>query len=401
MNRQPLSDLKVVELARGISGPYCAKMLADMGAEVIKAEEPGSGDELRNQGPFPEDIPHPERSGEFLYLNANKLGITLNLRTSTGREIFKELLSRADAFVSSHSVKMLTALGLDYPSVKQINPKMVMTTITPFGHSGPYRDYKAYDLSITAGGAMSYSTGRPDREPISTPGSQGSYYAGISAAAATMVALYAREVKGIGQHVDISQIAAIGLPFALAASVAIRGEAYAQRFGHRLGGVYPYTILPCKDGYYRFCTIEDSMWRRVVEMMGNPEWAEDPRFESSPSRFDHADELDALMAPWLMAHTKEEIHGLCRRYKVPGTPVQTMEEVVKDAHMNAREFFVEIDHPEAGTWKYPGPPGNYSSFRWQVKRPAPRLGEHNEEVFCRRLGRSRQDLADYRRCGVI
>ena len=401
MANQPLSDLTVVELTQGISGPYCTKMLADMGAEVIKVEEPGSGNFLRGQGPFPDDVPDPERSGEFLYLNTNKLGITLNIKTRRGRKILGELLSQADVFVESYPRQMMEELGLHYEAVKKLNPKLVMTSITPFGHTGPYRDFKAYDVSITAAGAMSYSTGSPDREPLSMPASQGSYYPGANAAAATMLALYVRDVKGIGQDVDLSQIACFGMSFAIAGGVAIRGEVYAQRFGHRLGGVYPYTVLPCKDGYFRLCTIEESMWQRVLEMMGNPEWGKDSRFADTSSRFQHADELDALMGPWLMSHTKAELYKLCRDKRVPGTPVQTMEEVVNNEHLNAREFFVKIEHPEAGKLTYPGAPCKYSTLRWEVRRPAPRLGQHNEEVYCGRLGYTEQDLADQRRAGVI
>jgi len=159
--------------------------------------------------------------------------------------------------------------------------------------------------------------------------------------------------------------------------------------------------LPCKDGYFRFCTIEESMWQRILEMMGNPEWADDPRFVDSPSRYQHADELDSLMAPWLMSHTKAEIHRLCRKYKAPGTPVQNMEEVVNNEHLKKRGFFVETAHPEMGKIKFPGAPCKFSSLSWELKRPAPRLGQHNEEIYCGRLGYSKQDLVEKRSTGVI
>jgi crotonobetainyl-CoA:carnitine CoA-transferase CaiB-like acyl-CoA transferase len=189
--------------------------------------------------------------------------------------------------------------------------------------------------------------------------------------------------------------------FAIAGGVAIRGEAYAQRFGHRLGGVYPYTVLPCKDGYFRLCTIEESMWERVLEMMGSPEWGEDPRFQDSFSRFQHADELDALIIPWMMAHTKAEIYELCREKRVPGTPVQTVEEVVNNDHLNERGFFVEIENEYGEVQKFPGAPCKYSTLKWDLRHPAPRLGQHNEEVFCNRLGHQRERLVDYRRTNVI
>ena len=397
----PLADVKVIELAQGISGPYCAKMFADMGAEVIKVEEPGSGDFLRGQGPFLDDLPHPERSGEFLYLNANKLGITLNIRTATGREMLIQLLSQADIFVESYPRQTMETLELNYAALRKLNPRLVMTSITPFGHTGPHRDFRSYDIGITAAGALAYMTGSPDREPLSTPGSQGSYYSGANAAAATVLALYGRDLKGIGQHVDLSQIACFGMQFSVAAGAVIRGSAYGRRYGQRIGGIYPYGVLPCKDGYFYVCTIDDRMWQRILEMMGNLEWAKDTRFATTSSRFECADELDGLLSPWFMAHTKAEIYKRCREERVPGVPMQTMEEVVNSEHLKAREFFVQIEHPEAGKLEYPGAPSKCSTLGWQLRRPAPLLGQHNREVLCARLGYTEQDLADLRRSGVI
>ena len=181
MGQKIFEGLKVVEYGNLVSAPYCTKLLAGLGAEVIKVEMPGVGDEARKHGPFPNDTPHTERSGLFLSLNSNKLGITLNLDTQAGRNILKKLLEDADVFVENNAPKHMEELGLDYASLEKINPRLIMASITPFGQSGPYRDYKAYDINCAAAGGVSIGIGYPDREPLALPLSQGDYQAARSA----------------------------------------------------------------------------------------------------------------------------------------------------------------------------------------------------------------------------
>jgi crotonobetainyl-CoA:carnitine CoA-transferase CaiB-like acyl-CoA transferase len=183
---QALSPLKVVEYGSFVSAPYCGKLMADLGADVIKVEDAGAGDEARRYGPFPEDVPHPEKGGLFLYLNANKRGITLNLKTVTGRRILKELLKEADVFVENNPPKVMTELGLDYESLRFLNPRLIVTSITPFGQTGPYRDYKGYAINTAGLGGQSMRTGEPGREPISPPLSQSHYQSGAMAASARL-----------------------------------------------------------------------------------------------------------------------------------------------------------------------------------------------------------------------
>ena len=203
--RKIFDGLKVVEWGNLVSAPYCAKLFADLGAEVMKIERPDIGDEARQHGPFPEDIPNQEKSGLFLSLNTNKLGITLNLESEKGKDILKRLLKDADVFVENNPPQLMVELGFDYNSLSGINPRLIMASITPFGQTGPYRDYKAYELNCSAAGGVLVGVGYPDREPLKLPLSQGSYQAGASAATAIMIALLARDKINEGQYIDISE----------------------------------------------------------------------------------------------------------------------------------------------------------------------------------------------------
>ena len=403
MAEQALSGLKIVEWGSFISAPYCTKLMADLGAEVIKVEEPGSGDESRRHGPFPNDIPHLEQSGLFLYLNTNKLGITLNVKTQAGQEILKELLKEADVFVENNPPQHMADLGLGYSTLKELNPRLIVTSITPYGQTGPYKDYRGYALNTAALGGQSMRTGEPNREPLAPALAQSHYQSGSMGAVATFGALISRMSTGSGQHVDISESdvwATVHLGHGVHLGV-FEGRK-AIRAGHRTISVYPWCILPCKDGYMCLIAIQGYQWKRFLEAMGNPEWMGDPRFRDRIAMaWEYADEVDSLVEAWLIEHTKEEIFEMCRERQITFAPVRDIAEVAHDPHFEERGYFVEIDRPRTGTMKYPGAPYKLSETPWQLRRPAPLLGEHDEEIYSGRLGYSREDLARLRRGGII
>ena len=406
MRRGALSDVKVVELAEFISGPYAAKMFADMGAEVIKVERPNVGDVTRRLGPFPNDVPHPERSGQFRYLNSNKLGVTLNTNVATGVKILKELLSQADVFIESNPRRTMKKLELDPNSLlTKVNPRLVVTSISPWGHTGPYRDYKGYDISITAASNVSCRLGFRDQEPLQMPAYQGSYYAGVNAAAATMAALYARDMGGLGrgQHVDISQIACFATQFTLQATIFLHEQGVSIRTGRQMPGVYPYTTLRCKDGSVLLASLEEKHWQSILEAMGNPEWANDPRFATVRSRYPHRHELNTLIESWLVSHTVADLIRLWKETKgtVAMSPFLSVAELVRSEHLEEREFFVEINHPVAGKLKCPGAPYKLSETPWEMRYPAPLLGQHNEEIYCGRLDYSKDELVQLHATAII
>jgi crotonobetainyl-CoA:carnitine CoA-transferase CaiB-like acyl-CoA transferase len=392
LGEQALAGLKVVEYGEFISAPYCTKLMADLGAEVVKVEEP-----------FPEDVPHPERSGLFLYLNANKMGVSLNVEAATGRRIFTDLVREADIFVENNPPRRMADLGLDYDSLKEINPRLIVTSITPFGQTGPYRDYKGYALNTAGLGGQSMRTGEPQRPPLAPALSQSHYQGGSMGAASTMAALFARMATGLGQHVDVAEAevwATIHLGHGVHLGV-FEGRK-SIRSGHRTISVYPWCILPCKDGYMCLIAIQGYQWKRFLEVMGEPEWMTDERFRDRiMMSWQYADEVDALVETWLVDHTKEEIFRMCREGQITFAPVRDIDEVMNDPHFKERGYFVEMDRKYAGKLTYPGAPYQLSETAWQLMRPAPLLGEHNEEIYCNRLGYSREELVKLRRTGII
>ncbi len=410
MTNEALSGLRVLEYGNLISAPYCTKLFADLGAEVIKIEDPERGDEARGLGPFAEDTPHPEMSGLFLYLNTNKLGITLNLRSTTGRDIFKELVKQADAFVENNPPKVMEELGLDYESLSQLNPRLVMTSITPFGLTGPYRDYKAHDLHIWQMGGIGYLstliyptvvfTHRHRSRPLRAGGRQADFTAAMHAAVATMTALLAGDAIGSGQQVDLSAQEAVA---------SVGSEAHVPRWtyagdlevGERGWIVYPIGLFPCRDGYVNLFCVDDWHWDNLMKLMGNPEWASQEIFKDRFIRGENWQVLEVLLADWFKERSVAEVYQAARRERVPLFPANTVADVLASVHLAERGFFEEIEHPVAGRAKYPGAPYKLSRTPWRVVRPAPLLGEHNEEVYLKRLGFTRQDLVKLRESGVI
>ena len=406
MPEQALSDVKVVDLTWHISGPYCTKLLADYGAEVIKVEKPGAGDPARRMGPFFHDDPHPEKSGLFLHLNTNKKGITLNLKTSTGRKILKDLLQDADLLVESFRPHVMPGLGLDYETLEQINPKLVMVSISSFGQTGPYSEFKATEIVEYAMGGEMCSTGIAGREPLKLGGNVVQYQAGTVAAVSVMGALFAAGLQGEGQHVDVSLMET-------QAGSADRRIIYL--LGYACAGVpttrwpppreavrmliMPQGVYPCKDGFVNTLSLPQ-WWPRYIEAMEMPELKDDPRFQNIFSA-EAGMEFDALWYSWLADHTKAELFDKFLRAKIASAPVNTPADLLDSPHLKERGYFTEIDHPQTGTVVYPGAPVNLTESPWQVHRPAPLLGQHNEEILCDRLGYKREELVKLRESGVI
>jgi crotonobetainyl-CoA:carnitine CoA-transferase CaiB-like acyl-CoA transferase len=400
---QALSGLKVVECGSFISAPYCGKLMADLGAEVIKVEEPGTGDEARGYGPFPGDVPHSERSGLFLYLNGNKLGVTLNVRTATGRQILVDLLKEADVFVENNPPAEMSSLGLDYAALAAINPRLIVTSITAFGQSGPYRDKKGYALNTAGLGGQTMRTGEAGREPLAPALWQSHFQGGSMGAAATMGAVLARLGSGKGQHVDISEAEVWAtIHHGHGVHLGVFEGRKSIRAGHRTISVYPWCILPCKDGYMCLIAIQGYQWKRFLEAMGMPAWTNEERFQNRIiMAMEHADEADALVTTWLLDHTKDEIFQICRDKQITFAPVRSVAEVADAAHFKERAYFVEMDRPHTGSLQYPGAPYMLSETPWRLKAPAPTLGQHNEEVYSGRVGYSEEELVTLRRGNII
>jgi CoA:oxalate CoA-transferase len=397
---QALSGAKVLEYCSFVSGPYCAKLIADLGAEVIKIEEPGTGDIARYRSPFPDNIPDTECSGLFLYLNTNKLGITLNLESNAGKKFFTQLVKNADVLIEDTTPGTLEDLGLDYSVLKEVNPSLVMTSITPYGQTGPYRGYKAHHLNIyhSSGQAqfsytMSHETGIP---PVKGGGFLGDYDAGLSGAVATLGALFKRRIRGIGQHIDVSRQEALISLDRIDIGSFTNDETMVERRRGMLGG-----LMPCKDGYVVVLAPQQHQWDAMMNMMGNPEWSRSEKCKDEFTRSEYAAELQPLINEWMLQHTKDEIYHLGQSHGCPAAPVNSTADVFKSPQMKERGFFADIDHSKAGRLSYPSASYKLSETPWKATRAAPLLGEHNQEIYCGRLGFSEEELAEMKISGVI
>lgn len=403
---QLLSDTKILDLTHYIAGPYCTKLLADYGADVIKVEKPCEGDGARRIGPFFEDVPHPEKSGLFLHLNTNKRGITLNLKSRTGKKIFMELVKGVDILVESFRPGVMTKLGLGYKTLEKAFPKLVMTSISNFGQTGPYRDFKASEIIISGMGHAMHTQGESEREPVKMAGNLMQYQSGLMAAVATLTALFCSRLQGVGQHVDVS-IMETQLSSMDRRAQNLVGHSYNPTevslrtpFGIGLG--FPYGNNPCKDGFFSIMGgVRLGFWPRVVTMLDMPELLEDPRFctVEAQARPENYEAFLQIFLPWCMERTKQEIIASGQANGVPVAPVNTSEDLLTNPHMEARDYFVAIDHPMTGKVKYPGAPFRAGNS-FQVRRSAPQLGQHNEEVYGQ-LGYSREDLVKLRAQGII
>lgn len=399
-----LDDLLVIDLTHYIAGPYCTKLLADQGARVIKIEPPG-GDPCRTLGPFPGNMPHREKSGLFLHLNTNKESVTLNLKTLRGRQLLFRLVAQADVVVENFHPRVLPALKLDYEHLRRVNPRLIMTSISNFGQTGPYRDWRAQDLTLYGMGGEMYTSGATGREPLKQAHGLTLYQGGAMAATATMIGIFGARRHGIGQHIDISlfETQAGSMDRRLTSLVAY------QYTGDNPGpedprpvGILPSGVFPCKDGYVDIrCTLR--WWPRLVAMMDMPALHEDARFNTDAARLNLANREPflRLFQTWLLQYTRQEIMDKARRTRMPGTPVNTPLEVLRDPHFVARQTFVAVDHPIAGTWQLPGAPFRAQRTPWQLRRAAPCLGQDTEAVLRELLRLSEEHIEDLRQVKVI
>jgi crotonobetainyl-CoA:carnitine CoA-transferase CaiB-like acyl-CoA transferase len=411
-----LSPYRVLDLTDE-KGFLCGKILADLGADVIKVEKPG-GDHARNIEPFYHNIPHPEKSLYWFAFNLNKRSITLNLETADGKDIFKRLVQTADFVVESFPVGHMKRLGLDYSVLRTVNPSIVMTSITPFGQKGPYKNYKASDITLVAMGGLLYITGYPDRCPVRISFPQSWLLAGSSAASATMTAHYYRQVTGIGQHVDVPIQASI--VWAITNTIPLwelnrvnltrQGSVLSGRFGK---SATQRIIWPCKDGFVAYVIFGG----RLGISMGNhqlTEWIDQEgladdfirnfdweSYDLAVAKKETQGQLEAYAERLFLRHTKLEIYqeGLKRNIKI--FPVYSPKDILKDPQFRSRDFWIQLEHPELNeTITYPGAFFKSSEVSTKTQRKPPLIGEHNQEVY-QELGISMAELAQLKQAKVI
>ena len=330
---QPLSDLRVIDLTHGVAGPYCTKMLADYGADVIKVERPGSGDYARTLGPFPNDVSHPDKSGMFLALNINKRGIVLDLKTPEGLATLKDLIAGADVLVENFRPGVMDRLGLDYKTVEGINPNLIMTSVSNYGQYGPYRDYLASEITLFAMGGRMNASGLPDRYPLKLGGNHVQFQAGNVAAMATLFAWYGQRYAGLsGQQVDVSimetQLASYNTRMPALLAYQYTGERAMRLGGARMG--YPSGFYPCADGYINIQG-GGAFWPRTVALLGMPELLEDSPYSPPMGQLDLdlREEFEAtIWLPWVLERTMVEVLEQCQANEILSGAVNSINDVM-------------------------------------------------------------------------
>ena len=397
-------------------GLLCGKILGDLGADVIKIENPG-GDSCRNTGPFLDDDPDPEKSLFWFAFNANKRGITLNIETSAGQDIFRRLVRTADFVIESYPPGYMESYDLGYPVLSALNPGIILTSITPFGQTGPYSNYKAADIVAWAMGGMMYVCGDTDRPPVQCTFPQAYLQAGAQAAVGSLFALYHRSKNGEGQQVDISIQQSVlwtvmDVPPFWELTQINQQRAGAFRSRGSSGAIHR-QIYPCKDGYVHFTIyggqLGASYLGNLVTWMSSEDMASDFLKEINWLEFDTAlakqelyDRLEEEFSQFFMTHTKAELYEGAVKWRTLCYPVSTAKDAVNDPQLHAREFWRQIDHEELGvTITYPGPFAKLSETPCEIRRRAPLIGEHNEEIYIGELGIPNTELILLRQSGVI
>ena len=389
-----LGDVSVLDLSEGVAGPLCTRLLADLGAQVLKVERPGSGDISRGARPFLPTRDAPGQSALFLSLNQSKKSITLDLETPDGARLLKQLAHEYDILVESFPPGYLERLGLAYPSLARAEPGLIYASITPFGQTGPYRDYKGSDIVAQATGALMHTIGLPDREPLQVGGDAALYTTGVSAFSAVMVALYARDRQGHGQHVDISAMEAI--------TVAQIHSSIHSQFG-RQPERRATNLVRARDGWISpglETGVQEETWVQACELMGVPELKDDPRFNTPQARREHQEELLEVVGRWTAALPKEEVYHTLQGLRSIAGYVATVADLQNSEQLAVRGFWRQIDIESGVQGLMPGPPFKMEGVS-ATASAAPALGEHNREVFCGRLGFSPRELEELRRCGVV
>ncbi|MFN8532978.1 MAG: CoA transferase [Dehalococcoidia bacterium] len=394
----PLDGVRVIDLTEGIAGPFATKQLADFGADVIKIERPG-GDPARRIGPFPGDLPHPEKSGMFVHLNTNKRSVVVDPSTPSGREIILKLAANADAVVENFPPGTMAGWGLGWEDLSAVNPAVVLTSVTPFGQEGPAAGRKATDLTLATRSSFIIASGEPDREPVKYAGRQTEFVGGLHAAWGTMVALYHAGSTGIGQTVDASIYeAAVMISDQAMLSIAYWNGGGRTRTGRRPLR-FPPVILPVIDGYVSLL-VTDLQWPRFCRMADQEDYARDPDLAIQRGRMERLEELEVAFLPWFLSHTKQEVFDIAQQFGVPIAPFKTIEEVLEDPQYVARNYFRTMVHPVLGTITLTGPPAILTETPWELRRPAPLLDQHAEEILQGELGYHAEDLLALRAEGA-
>lgn len=399
----PLDGIRVIDLSQGVPGPFCARLMADQGADVIRVESPSTGDPARRLAPFPGLVPQSEASGTYQYVNLGKRGISLNLNSESGRRILKKLVSGAHVMVEGFEPGVMDTLGLGFADLSEINPGLVMTSVTNFGQSGPYKHYKSDELTQYGMGGPMAVTGTPDHPPLNLADGIVFLQAGTAAALAAMIAFFEAEVSGVGEHVDIS-IMEIQAGNIDRRALSLLAYQYTGERGTRIdaGGSAVSGILPTSNGYIAFDAATPAALQNLPTLLEAPELAQDPRFTDPNARNEpeNSEMLASRILEWALGHDNQVAWRKAQAHRSMAAPINNASDLLADPHYSYRGFWNRIESP-VGLVPYLGSPLTMNGSRVSVRRPAPKLGQHNGEVLGGELGFSREELSTLKQAGVI
>lgn len=377
MNEGALKGIRVLDLTRVLAGPYSTMIMADLGAEVIKLEIPGKGDDTRQFGPF-----IGKESSYFMNLNRNKKGITLNLKTEEGKDLFRKMVKEADVVIENFRPGTMEKLELGYEDLKKINPGIVYGCISGFGHYGRYKDRAGYDIIAQAMGGLMSTTGWPDGKPTRTGTAMGDVLAGLSLTIGVLAAINNKKNTGKGQKVDISLVDSVVSSLEIINQIYLVEGRNPERIGNRYESVYPYDSFECTDGSMVIGCGNDKLWSKLCNIMKLPELIEDERYDKNFKRVKNHEDVKYIVEQWTINQSVDENVQLLLENGIPAAPINNIERVVKDPHISIdREMFVDIEHPIVGNMKITGQHIKLSDTKPEIKSPAPLLGQHNYEVF--------------------
>jgi crotonobetainyl-CoA:carnitine CoA-transferase CaiB-like acyl-CoA transferase len=396
-----LEGIRVVEIADDDPAiAYCGRLLAQLGADVLLVEPP-EGSALRSQGPFPNGVPDREKSASFFALNFSKSGITLNVETPTGRQALHRLIAERDILIFGPTARCISKLELTPDALLERYPQLVAAFVGPFGYDGAWSRWRGSDLEVAAAGGASIGIGHRRQAPLGLPAGVGTGQAALAAVAGVLSSLIARESDGKGDFVDASASDVWATIHCNYITTYVYRGVTGVRMGNRAGAHYPDSTLRCKDGQVIVDCARPEMWTRLIELMGNPAWANDPRYQDR--RYvaeNYPEEVDALIAEWLSDYTREEVWALARQRHLPIAPLYTVDELVGHPHLLFRDFFVDL------SWggerlSVPGLPYNLTNGFEFIASPSPKLGQHNLEVLEGELSYTREEVIRMRAAGVV
>lgn len=393
---KPLDGLRVIDLTRVLAGPYCTMLLADMGADVIKIENPVGGDDSRAFGPYKRGL-----SAYYMGLNRSKRSVTLNLKDEKGKEMLKSLVRGADVVVENYKPGTMDKLGLGYEVLRDINPKIIYAASSGFGQTGPYSSKAAYDLIIQGMSGFMSITGFDKEHPVKAGSSIADIFAGVFTAIGILSALEYRRRTGVGQMVDVAMLDCMVSTLENALATYDCTDESPEPIGNVHRSISPFASFTTADGQVNVCAGNDELWRRFCEVIGLQEYASDPRFADNKSRVANFGELKPLINEQMMKKNTAEWTVALDAVKVPCGPIMNIAQVMNDPHIQSRDMVVSLTHPVAGRLLVPGVPIKFSESPAAIKCAAPELGEHNKEVYTELLGMSEAEIDELKKKGTI